>query len=271
MTSGGKAFTATNQALGADSGESMPVILLVEPQLGDNIGATARAMLNFGLSDLRLVRPRDGWPNGRARATSSGADVVIDAVRVFPTTAEALADVSLAFATTGRDRAMAKPVVTPGEAARQIRASRARTAFVFGSERFGLSNEDIALCDAVLTIPTNPDFASLNLGQAVLLSVWSWFAAGDTTAPQTLDLQGSPPASKEELFGMFAHLERELDIAGFLFPPDKREVMVRNLRNMFTRAQLSDQEVRTMRGVITALVKAPHAARRIRPEDKEQT
>ncbi len=246
------------------------MIVLVEPQLGENVGAAARAMLNFGLSDLRLVRPRDGWPNGRARNASSGADAVIDGVRVFATTAEALADVSLAFATTGRDRAMAKPVVIPREAAKRMRAlGQTRSALVFGSERFGLSNEDIALCDAVLTIPTNPDFASLNLGQAVLLAVWSWFEAGDETAAVKLDLQGSPPSSKEELFAMFAHLERELDIAGFLFPPDKREVMVRNLRNLFTRAGLSEQEVRTMRGVITALIKAPHAARRIRPEDKE--
>lgn len=235
-----------------------PAIILVEPQMAENIGAVARAMANFGLRDLRLVLPRDGWPNSRAYPMAAGAGAILDAASVFGSLDAALQGISRAYAATGRDRAMNKAVLSAAEAGERAEAVLAEgqgAAFVFGAERAGLSNDDVVLCDAVLTIPTVPDFYSLNLAQAVIVCAYAWFsgARGRAMPPAPSDTR---PATKEELFAFFEHLERELDEAQFLFPPHKRPSMVRNLRNLWQRADLTEQDVRTLRGVITALAGA---------------
>jgi len=234
-----------------------PAVILSEPQLGENIGAAARAMANFGLSDLRLVRPRDGWPNPKADAMAAGASGIIRQARLFDTTEAAVADLHYVVATTARDRAMAKPVLTPQEASGRLRAASdqgRKTGILFGGERSGLTNDEVALADEVVTIPTEA-FSSLNLGQAVLLLGYEWFAQADTTPPETIDHGLAGPASREELFQLFTHLEDELEKAGFLYPPGNRPGMVRTLRSMLHRARLTDQEVRTLRGVVAALSK----------------
>jgi tRNA/rRNA methyltransferase len=236
---------------------SAPAVILSEPQLGENIGAAARAMANFGLSDLRLVRPRDGWPNPKADAMAAGAVGIVQAARLFETTEAALADLHHVVATTARDRAMAKPVLTPREAAGRLRAASAggrKTGLLFGGERSGLTNDEVALADEIVTIPTE-GFSSLNLGQAVLLLGYEWFARADTTPAETIDHGLAGPASREELFQLFTHLEDELEKAGFLYPPGNRPGMVRTLRAILHRAKLTDQEVRTLRGVVAALSK----------------
>ncbi len=232
-------------------------IILSEPQLGENIGACARAMANFGLSDLRLVKPRDGWPNPKAEAMAVGAAPLIVAARVYDSVAPAIGDLRLVFAFTARDRSMAKPVLTPAEAARRLREAAAGipTGVLFGNERAGLTNDEVALADCVITIPTAPGFSSLNLGQSVLLIGYEWFKAADSTLPEHLDHGAAAPAPREELFRLFEHLEEELEQSGFLFPPGNRPGMIRNLRSILHRAQLTDQEVRTLRGVIVALTK----------------
>ena len=237
---------------------SAPAVILSEPQLGENIGAAARAMANFGLSDLRLVRPRDGWPNEKADAMAAGAAFVLEHVRLFDSVEAAVAGLHLVFATTARDRTMAKPVLTPAEAASRLRDAAAAgqtTALLFGGERSGLSTDEVALCDAVITIPTDRGFSSLNLGQAVLLTGYEWFKAGDETPAERIDHGLALPAPREELFRLFEHLEEELEKSGFLYPPGNRPGMIRNLRSILHRAQLTDQEVRTLRGVIVALTK----------------
>ena len=248
--------------------EAGPAVILVAPQLGENIGTAARAMLNFGLTDLRLVRPRDGWPNERARAAASGADVVIDGARVFDTTADAVADLDYGIATTARARDMVKPIHTPAMAAGALRQAigGGQAGLLFGPERTGLENDDLALADALMMVPVNPAFASLNLAQCVLLMSYEWHKAGDATAPTRIDYQQTRPASKAELVGFFTHLESELDRFGFLKPPEKRPSMVRNLRNMFQRAGLTEQEVRTLRGVVAALTR--RVPKGEGPEDK---
>jgi len=233
-----------------------PAVILVEPQLGENVGMVARAMLNCGLTELRLVRPRDGWPNPTAEAAASGARAVIDGVRLFDTTKEAIADLHRVFATTARPRGMVKTVVTPAEAARELRAETAagrKTGLLFGPERSGLVNDDIALADTLLSVPLNPAFASLNLAQAVLLVGHAWFLAGDETPPSRLDSGGAEPASKAEMVNFFERLETALDETGFLFPPEKRPNMVRNLRSMFHRMMPTAIEVNTLHGIIVAL------------------
>jgi tRNA/rRNA methyltransferase len=235
-----------------------PAVILVAPQLGENIGTAARAMLNFGLTDLRIVRPRDGWPNERARAAASGADIVIDNVQLFDRTADAVAGLDYVVATTARPRDMVKPIFTPETAAARMReafAGGGRAGLLFGPERTGLENDDLALADALMMVPVNPAFASLNLAQCVLLMSWEWHKAGDTTEAERIEYQQTRPANKEELLGFFEHLEGELDRFGFLKPPEKRPSMVRNLRNMFQRAGLTEQEVRTLRGVVAALTR----------------
>ena len=236
-----------------------PAIILSEPQLGENIGACARAMANFGLSDLRLVNPRDGWPNEKAEAMAAGAAGLITAARVFDSVANAIGKLQLVYAATARDRTMAKPVLTPVEAARRLREAAAKgvqTGLLFGNERAGLANDDVALADGIVTIPTDDaGFASLNLGQAVLLLGYEWFKAGDGTPPERIDHGGQLPAPREELILLFEHLEEELEKGGFLFPPGNRPGMIRNLRSILHRAQLTDQEVRTLRGVIVALTR----------------
>jgi tRNA/rRNA methyltransferase len=238
--------------------EPGPAVILVTPQLGENIGTAARAMLNFGLTDLRLVRPRDGWPNERARAAASGADFVVEGAKIFGTTAEAVADLDYLVATTARARDMVKPIFTPATAVAKLREAigeGGRTGLLFGPERTGLENDDLALADALMMVPVNPAFASLNLAQCVLLMSYEWHKAGDATEAERIEYQQTRPANKEELVGFFNHLEEELDRFGFLKPPEKRPSMIRNLRNMFQRAGLTEQEVRTLRGVVAALTR----------------
>ena len=232
-----------------------PAIILVEPQLGENIGTAARAMYNCGLTDLRLVRPRDGWPNAKAVAAASGADPVLEAARLYDRLEDALAGLHRVYASTARDRYMVKRILTPRAAAAEIRGlMRAGEAcgILFGPERTGLLNEHIALADTVLTVPLNPAFSSLNLAQAVLIVGYEWFAAGDDTAPAQLATGHSMPATKEKLIRFFEHLEEELDRNGFMRNAEKRPSMVRNLRNLFQRAQCTEQELRTLHGVVTA-------------------
>ena len=236
--------------------ETGPAIVLVAPQMGENIGAAARAMLNCGLSDLRLVNPRDGWPNERADAMSSGALEKMPPVRVHDSTSAAIADCHFVLATTARTREMVKPVFTPREAAAELRRrvnEGQKTALLFGGERAGLDNDDVALAHGVVTIPLNPAFASLNLGQAVLLTSYEWFASGDATPARQMLTGDSAPATQDELEGLFGRFEAELEALHFFRSPEQRPTMVRNLRNLLARAQMTEQEVRTFHGVITAL------------------
>jgi tRNA/rRNA methyltransferase len=224
--------------------------------MGENIGAAARAMLNCGLSDLRLVAPRDGWPNIKAERAAVGALEIMPPVKVFDTTAQAIADLTHVYATTARDRRMVKPIVTARHAAQEARATTAsggRVGFLFGPERTGLLNDDLSLADTLLTVPLNPDFTSLNLGQAVLLVGYEWYQSGDETPGSVLEMNGSLPASKDQLVNFFAHFERELDACGFLRNEEARPNMVRNLRNMWQRANLTEQEIRTLHGVVKEL------------------
>ena len=239
-------------------------VILVEPQLGENIGMVARAMANFGLRELRLVRPRDGWPSDKARAAASGADWVIDGVKLFDTTEAAVADLGVVHATTARPREMAKPVLTPHESGAALverLAGGERAGLMFGAERSGLDNEDVALCDAIIQIPTSPDFASLNLAQSVLLVGYEIFRLTNERGGRPRKAELPPVAAKADVMRLFEHLEGELDKVGFLHPPEKRPVMVRNLRTIFLKAGLTDQEVRSLRGVVRAL-----ATRRDRAE-----
>jgi tRNA/rRNA methyltransferase len=243
----------------------VPSIILSHPQLGENIGAAARAMANFGLSDLRLVKPRHGWPDAKATAMAAGAANVVEEARVFGTLREALADLNLVYATTARERGITKDVLTPAEAARRLRAACTRgehAAILFGNERAGLDNDEISLADAVITIPTAA-FASLNLGQAVLLTAHEWFRAGDTTPPARLEhspIHRKP--TRKELIDLFEHLERELEASGFLFPPEKHDAMARAIRATIHRARLTYQEVQTLRGMLVALAKGKHRVKK---------
>ena len=235
-----------------------PAIVLVEPQMGENIGAAARAMLNFGLTDMRLVKPRDSWPNEKARAPASRADVVIDGARVYRRTADAVAGLHHVYATTARPRDMLKPVLTPRaamEAARRHVTTGESCGILFGREKSGLHNEDVAVSEAIVAVPVNPAFASLNLAQAVLILGYEWFLAGDDTPDHDFPHGATRRANHGELMGLFDHLERELDASGFLHPPEKRPAMVRNIRNVFSRAGLMEQEVRTLRGIVSTLAR----------------
>lgn len=252
------AGTDSRRARTVDLDATAPAVILVKPQLGENIGMAARAMLNGGLHDLRLVAPRDGWPNEAALNASSGAVAVIEGARVFKTTDEAIADLHVVYAATARERGMTKPVVTSRRAAAEIRAAATRdirAGVIFGPEAKGLNNDDVALADAIIQVPLNPGFSSLNLAQAVMLVSYEWFQLGVEVAERDLPLPPARrPADKEELRHLFEHLERELTASGFLHVKEKRAIMVRNIRNMFQRAGLTDQEVRTLRGVIVSLV-----------------
>jgi len=246
-------MAGTNRSREPHSGG--PAIILVEPQLGENIGTAARAMYNAGLTDLRLVKPRDGWPSDKAVAAASGADLVLDRARLYGDVEAAIADLQRVYATTARDRYMVKRVLTPRAAAAEIRGLMSAgdaCGILFGPERTGLLNEHIALADTVLTVPLNPAFSSLNLAQAVLLVGYEWFTAEDQSAPEAFVTGHSKPATKEQLIRFFEHLEEELDRSGFMRNEEKRPSMVRNLRNLFQRANCTEQELRTLHGVVTA-------------------
>jgi tRNA/rRNA methyltransferase len=244
-----------------------PVLILVRPQLADNIGMVARAMANFGLDQLRLVAPRDGWPNEKARAAASGANHIIDAASAFATVERAIGDLNFVCATTARQRHLAKPVLTLEQAAQEIRwrvEAGQRSGVLFGPERAGLETDEVAIADAIVMAPINPKFASLNLAQAVLLIGYEWLKDTNrgtlgrvTTYEEVLEpglqTRGSRPASKEELLGFFEHLESELDRLGFFNPPHKRQNVVRNVRTMFSRMNATEQEVRTLRGIVATL------------------
>ena len=232
-----------------------PAVILVEPQLGENIGTAARAMANFGLWDLRLVKPRDGWPNEKAVAAASRADHVIERVRVFERLEDAVADLSLVYATTARSRDMQKEVIGPDEAARRLSAhigAGKGAGLLFGREKWGLLNEEVALADIIVTLPVEPAFASLNIAQAVLILAYEWrLQSGRGQLPFDSGLAEAAPRS--ELVGLFEHLEGVLDQTGFFTTPDKRPSMVNNLRTALTRGNFTSQEIRTLRGVISSI------------------
>ncbi|PZU08719.1 MAG: rRNA methyltransferase [Sphingomonas sp.] len=228
-----------------------PAIVLVRPQLAENIGKAARAMLNFGLTDLRLVSPRDGWPNPAAGPAASGADEVIANARVYESVADAVADRAHVFATTVRKRGVTKPVVTPERAAATIHAEPGGCAILFGPERSGLETDDVAVARTILTVPINPEFGSLNLAQAVILVAYEWSKAEALEQPPVTEML--PPAPQAELDGMIAQLDGMLEEAGYFFPPDRKPTVQRTLRTLLTKPAWNSQEVRTMRGVLSAL------------------
>jgi tRNA/rRNA methyltransferase len=244
-----------------------PAVILVRPQLADNIGMTARAMANFGLSELRLVTPRDGWPNEKARIAASGANFIVDAAQAYPTLKDGLSGLHWVCATTARQRDLAKTVLTPEQAVAEMRrriGEGQRCGILFGPERNGLETEEVANADAAVMAPVNPNFASLNLAQAVLLLSYEWIkqanagTLGRVTTYEApvqpgLRTRGSPPATREELISLFEHIESELDRSGFFTAPEKRPSVVQNLRAMLTRMGATEQEIRTLRGIVKAL------------------
>ena len=228
-----------------------PVIVLVRPQLGQNIGKAARAMLNFGLTELRLVAPRDGWPNPDAGPAASGADIVLDQAQVFATTAEAIADCSTVYASTVRRRDLIMPVVDPTGMAAGITSSPGRSAILFGPERSGLETEDVALANAIVTVPINPEFGSLNLAQAVILLAYEWSRGEALSQPPAKDLE--PPAAHAELEGLIGQLDEALDSKGYFFPPSRVQATRNTLRTILTKPKWSSREIQALRGVIRAL------------------
>ena len=260
----------------AAAGES-PAVLLMEPQLADNIGMVARACANFGLDELRLINPRDGWPNEKARIAASGANYIIDESKSFPTLETAIADLNWLAATTARQRDLRKPVMTPLEVVAEMRRRMARgerCGVLFGRERNGLETDEVANADVIVMIPVNSRFASLNLAQSVLILGYEWMRASgaatlgrvtnyETPVQAGLNVGHSRPATKEEMLGFFAHMEEELDRLGFFNPPHKRQTMVRNLRSLFMRMSATEQEVRTLRGVVAALAEGKGRGRKV--------
>ncbi|HMT43777.1 MAG TPA: TrmH family RNA methyltransferase [Chakrabartia sp.] len=232
-----------------------PLIILVRPQLGENIGKAARAMLNFGLTEMRLVAPRDGWPNPNAGPAASGADIVLENAQLFDTLEEAIADCAHVYATTVRRRDLVKPVVTPEGAAREIVSAQGRTAILFGPERSGLETDDVAVARSIITVPINPEFGSLNLAQAVILVAYEW-SKHQTLASPT-EREADPPAPQGELDGLIAHLDAMLEPTGYFFPPDRVPTTKRTLRSVLTKPGWNANEVRTLRGVLSAL-QNPH-------------
>ena len=239
--------------------ELQPVIVLVRPQLGENIGKAARAMLNFGLSEMRLVDPRDGWPNPSAGPAAAGANVVLEHAQVFETLAEAVADCANVYATTVRKRGVSKPVVTPEQAAQAIHRGPGRSAIVFGPERSGLETEDVALARAILTVPINPEFASLNLAQAVILCAYEWskHVGPESALAQPTAEDQLPPAPQEELEGMIGQLVTMLEPRGYFFPNGRADATRLTLRSLLTKPGWNHLEVRTFRGVLSALRRRP--------------
>lgn len=234
------------------SQESKPVIVLVRPQLGQNIGKAARAMLNFGLTEMRLVAPRDGWPNPEAGPSASGADFVLEEAQVFDTVQEAIADCGRVYASTVRRRDLVLPVLHPEQMAEEIVTSNTRTAILFGPERSGLETEDVALANAIVTVPINPEFGSLNLAQAVILLAYEWSKRSVLSQPTAKELE--PPAPHGELEGLIGQLDQELDAKGYFHPPSRTQATKNTLRTIFTKTGWSSREIKAIRGVIRALV-----------------
>ncbi len=235
--------------------EPAPIVVLVEPQLGENIGAAARAMANFGLSRLRVVKPVQGWPNEKARVMAAGADRVLDGAELYDSLAAAIGDCSFVLAATARNHDQAKPVVGAAEAAAEMApriAAGDNVALVFGRERNGLENHEVGMADRILTLSVNPAFASLNLAQAVVIVAYEWRKRVDGALPFSMPKK-SPPAAKQQLEAFLSDLERELDRVEFFRPAEKRGTMGVNLRNIFQRMALTQQDVRTLHGVITAI------------------
>jgi tRNA/rRNA methyltransferase len=233
-----------------------PAIVLVRPQLGENIGKAARAMLNFGLTDLRLVNPRDGWPNPDAGPAASGADAVLAGARVFDTLADAVADCTHIYATTVRRRGVTKPVLTPQDAACAIHADAGQSALVFGAERSGLDSDDVALAHSIITVPINPEFGSLNLAQAVIINAYEWSKHVALAQPPVTEID--PPAPHNEVEDFIGHVVRDLETVGYFFPPDRKKVTLRALRTLFTKTGWSSNDVRMMHGVISTLGRPRH-------------
>ncbi|SIS71721.1 tRNA/rRNA methyltransferase [Roseivivax lentus] len=237
---------------------SQPAFVLVEPQMGENIGAAARAMWNFGLDRMRLVAPRDGWPNPKAVAMASGAGRLLDAAQVFETTAEAVGEADFVLATTARPRGLTKPVYSPEAAMAEI-AARIRdgqkAAVLFGPERAGLENSDIALANGIISVPVNPDFPSLNLAQCVLLTGYEWRRATSEVTPRTVEMAGTEWANQAEIDALSRHYEERMEEAGFFFPDHKAETMKRNLRNLWSRMPLTRSDVQTFHGMLRQIVR----------------
>ena len=234
------------------TGAPPPVIVLVHPQLGQNIGKAARAMLNFGLTEMRLVAPRDGWPNPEAGPAASGADVVLEKAQVFDTVAEAVADCSLVFASTVRRRDLVMPVVGPEAMAGQIRGEAGRSAILFGPERSGLESSDVALATSIVTVPINPEFGSLNLAQAVILLAYEWSRGANLVQPTRREDE-EPRAPMAELESLIGHVDRELEDAGYYYPPDRTEATRLTFRTLLTKAGWSSRELKAMHGMVRAL------------------
>ena len=234
---------------------SPPVIVLVRPQLGENIGKSARAMLNFGLTEMRLVAPRDGWPNPAAGPAASGADIVLERARVFATAADAVADCSIVYAATVRRRELVMPAVTPDAMASAIAATPARSAILFGPERSGLETEEVALAGAIVTVPINPEFASLNLAQAVILLAYEWSRTVTLAIPP--DKVPEPPAPHGELDGLISQLDEALEAKGYFHPPARQQATRNTLRTIFTKTGWSSREIKAVRGIIRALERPP--------------
>lgn len=232
-----------------------PVIVLVRPQLAENIGKAARAMLNFGLTELRLVAPRDGWPNPDAGPAASGADIVLANAQLFDTLAEAVADCTTIYATTVRKRGVIKPVSTPENAAREVHATAGRSAYIFGPERSGLETDDVALAHKIITVPINPEFGSLNLAQAVILLAYEWSKGVALASPPNVPLD--PPAPHAEMEELIQHFVRDLDKAGYFFPADRTEATLRTLRTTLTKTGWSHNDIRMMHGIVTILGRTP--------------
>ena len=247
---------------GRATGVTTPVVILVRPQLGENIGMAARAMLNCGLSTLRLVAPRDGWPNPKAQRAASGADIVLEQTEVFGSVGEAVADLERVVATTARNRELTQRILTPRRAAAEMHGwigQGDQVGVLFGPERTGLENDDMVHADTALSIPVNPQFSSLNIAQAVLLVAYEWRMAAEDAPAERMSDHATRPANKEELANLFAHLERALDESGFLRNKAMRPAMVHNLRALLQRAAMTEQEARTFHGVIKYLAKHKHS------------
>jgi tRNA/rRNA methyltransferase len=230
-----------------------PAIVLVRPQLGENIGKAARAMLNFGLTDLRLVSPRDGWPNPSAGPSASGADVVLEGARIFESVADAVADCSHVYATTVRKRGLTLPVVSPEEAGRAVHASDGPSAFLFGAERSGLETEEVALAGKIVTVPVNPEFRSLNLAQAVILIAYEWSKHRDLAVPTIGDEPAEPRAPQVHLEGLIGQLEAALEAADYFHPPDRTPATRNTIRTILTKAGWSVREIQALRGIVRSL------------------